>query len=56
MIVIFGENYFVFFDVIVLFDGGDLVVWDNVDNWKVEDGVMVVGCGDICFKEVFGDC
>ena len=34
-------------DAIVLFDGHDLSAWEPAENWKVEDGAMVVGQGDI---------
>ena len=43
-------------DAIVLFDGHDLSAWDGGENWKVEDGAMVVGKGDIRSKQSFGDC
>lgn len=43
-------------DAIVLFDGKDLSAWDNGEKWKVEDGVAIVGDGDITTKESFGDC
>ena len=43
-------------DAVVLFDGKDLSAWNNADNWKVEDGAMVSGRGDVSSKETFGDC
>jgi len=43
-------------DAVVLFDGTDLSAWDNADNWKVEDGAMVSGKGDVRTKAAFGDC
>lgn len=43
-------------DAVVLFDGSDLSAWENADNWKIEDGVMVTGKGDIRSKQAFGDC
>ena len=43
-------------DAVVLFDGGDLNAWENADRWKIEDGAMVTGRGDIHTKESFGDC
>ena len=43
-------------DAVVLFDGTDLSAWDNGDNWKIEDGDMVCGSGDVRTKETFGDC
>lgn len=43
-------------DAIVLFDGSDLSAWNNAQNWKVEDGVMIAGRGNITTKQDFGDC
>jgi hypothetical protein len=43
-------------DAIILFDGKDLSKWKNGENWKVEDGVAIVGKGDISTKQSFGDC
>jgi hypothetical protein len=43
-------------DAIALFDGKDLSAWENGENWKVEDGVAIVGRGDITSKQSFGDC
>jgi hypothetical protein len=43
-------------DATVLFDGKDLSAWENGENWKVEDGVAIVGKGYITTKEIFGDC
>jgi hypothetical protein len=43
-------------DAIILFDGKDLSKWVNGDKWKVEDGVAIVGGGDITSKQSFGDC
>ncbi len=43
-------------DAIVLFDGTDFSAWNGADNWKIEDGAMVAGRGDIRTKESFGDC
>jgi hypothetical protein len=37
-------------------DGKDLSQWENADHWKVENGVMVIGRGEIHSKEKFGDC
>jgi lysophospholipase L1-like esterase len=42
-------------DAIVLL-GKDLSAWDNVDGWKVEDGVSTVGKGQITTRQGFGDC
>src|SRR3954467_15988712 len=45
-------------DAIVLFDGKDLSAWENGQNWKVQDGVAIIGIGkgDIRTKQSFGDC
>ena len=43
-------------DAVVLFDGKDLSQWDNADNWKIEEGAMVSGKGDVRTKKAFGDC
>lgn len=43
-------------DAVVLFDGTDLSKWDNAQHWRVEDGAMVSGRGDVVSKEEFGDC
>jgi Domain of Unknown Function (DUF1080) len=43
-------------DAVVLFNGSDLSAWDGADNWKVEEGAMVSGKGDVRTKESFGDC
>lgn len=43
-------------DAIVLFDGTDLSAWDGAERWRVEDGAMVVGGGDVRSKQSFGDC
>jgi hypothetical protein len=43
-------------DAVVLFDGTDLSAWEGADKWKIEDGSMVVGGGNIKSKEKFGDC
>jgi hypothetical protein len=43
-------------DAVVLFDGKDLSAWENGDNWKVKEGVAIVGGGDITSKQSFGDC
>ena len=46
-------------DAIVLFDGTDLSKWRDKDGkdapWKVEDGAMVGGKGDIFTRQEFGD-
>lgn len=41
-------------DAIVLFDGKDLSEWRG-GEWKVEDGVLTVGRGDLVTKRSFGD-
>lgn len=43
-------------DAIVLFDGKDVSHWKGAEKWKVEDGVLVVGAGQITSREEFGDC
>lgn len=43
-------------DAVVLFDGTDLSAWENAENWKIEEGALVAGGGDIRTKESFGDC
>jgi hypothetical protein len=43
-------------DAVVLFSGKGLEAWENADNWKVVDGAMVSGRGDVRTKESFGDC
>ncbi|MCA9066103.1 MAG: DUF1080 domain-containing protein [Planctomycetaceae bacterium] len=43
-------------DAVVLFDGTDLSAWENGEKWKIEDGAMVIGKGDVRTKESFGDC
>jgi hypothetical protein len=43
-------------DATVLFDGSDLSDWENGENWKVENGVAIVGRGDITTKQAFSDC
>jgi len=44
---------------IVLFDGTNMDNWVTRDgktpDWKVEDGIMTVGHGDIISKETYGD-
>jgi hypothetical protein len=42
-------------DAIVLFDGENLSAWDGGENWTVDDGVAIVGRGDIRTKQSFGD-
>ena len=41
-------------DAIVLFNGTDLSEWEG-GQWKVEDGVVYSGGGDIRTKQSFGD-
>lgn len=43
-------------DAVVLFDGKDLSAWDGAANWKVEDGAMIAGKGNVRTQEAFGDC
>ena len=51
-----GDNGGAPSDAVVLFDGTDLSAWENADNWKIEDGAMVSGKGDVRSKDSFGDC
>ena len=43
-------------DAVTLFDGADMAAWHNGENWKVADGVVTVGKGQIVSKQGFGDC
>ncbi len=43
-------------DAVVLFDGKDLSAWENASRWRVEDGAMICGKGNIRTKQAFGDC
>jgi hypothetical protein len=44
-------------DAIVLIDGKDMSKWTGpADKWKVQDGVVIAGGGDIQTKQSFGDC
>ncbi|NWG12013.1 MAG: DUF1080 domain-containing protein [Acidobacteria bacterium] len=45
-------------DAIVLFDGRDLLEWENGENWPVRNGVATVGVGKggITTRRAFGDC
>jgi len=43
-------------DAVVLFDGTDFSQWRGADQWKIEDGVAVVGKGQITTTKEFGDC
>lgn len=43
-------------DAVVLFDGKDLSAFKNAQDWKVEDGAMVVGSGAVTTEQEFGDC
>jgi len=51
-----GENGGPPSDAVVLFDGKDFSAWNGAENWKVENGAMVCGKGDIRTKQGFGDC
>lgn len=42
-------------DAIVLFDGKDLSKWKE-SGWKVENGYVEIGKGNLVTKEEFGDC
>lgn len=43
-------------DAVVLFNGEDLSGWENAENWKIVDGAMVSGKGNVVSKASFGDC
>jgi hypothetical protein len=43
-------------DAVVLFDGKDFSAWEGADHWKIEEGAMVAGKGNIRTKDGFGDC
>lgn len=43
-------------DAIILFDGKDLSRWKGAEKWKVEDGIMIEGKGDVTSVDEFGDC
>lgn len=43
-------------DAVVLFSGDNLDAWEGGDRWKVIDGNMVVGQGQVRTKQEFGDC
>ena len=43
-------------DAIVLFDGEDKSAWEGAENWKVEEGALIAGRGNIRSKQKFGDC
>ncbi len=43
-------------DAVVLFDGKDLSAWKGGEVWKVDNGVAVVGPGNITTKQSFADC
>lgn len=43
-------------DALVLFDGTSKSAFDNADNWKVKDGVLIAGRGALVTREKFGDC
>ena len=42
-------------DAIILFDGSDKSAWEGADDWKIENGALVVGHGGIKTKQAFGD-
>ncbi|MCL5270996.1 MAG: DUF1080 domain-containing protein [bacterium] len=43
-------------DAIVLFDGKDMARWTPAPDWKIEDGCLIAGTGNLTTKESFGDC
>lgn len=42
-------------DAVVLFDGTSLAAWKD-SNWKLEDGLLIAGKGDIETAQAFGNC
>ena len=42
-------------DAIILFDGNDLKLWENGENWKLEDGYAIAQKSGISTKQSFGD-
>lgn len=51
-----GENGSPPSDAVVLFDGKDLSAWTGAENWKVDNGTMLSGKGNVHTKDSFGDC
>jgi hypothetical protein len=51
-----GENGGPPSDAVVLFNGKDLSGWEGADKWRVEDGILISGKGNIRTKAAFGDC
>lgn len=43
-------------DALVLFDGKDMAQWKPMPEWKLENGLLVAGTGNLATKEEFGDC
>lgn len=43
-------------DAVALFDGGDMSAWQDGGNWRIADGIVTVGDGQIVSKQAFGDC
>jgi hypothetical protein len=41
-------------DAVVLFDGSDLTKWQDAKGWKVENGSIVAGDGNLATKDQFG--
>ena len=50
-----GENGGPPSDAVVLFDGKDFSAWNGAEKWKIENGAMICGKGDIRTKQGFGD-
>ncbi len=42
-------------DAEVLFDGKDMSAW-NASDWKLSEGVMTAGSGDLTSQKSYGDC
>ncbi|WP_373649924.1 DUF1080 domain-containing protein [Schlesneria sp. DSM 10557] len=55
-VVVPGENGGAPSDAVILFNGKDLSAWQGAENWKIDNGAMVSGKGDVRTKESFGDC
>lgn len=43
-------------DAVVLFDGRDMRSWQPKEDWRVEDGQLVAGTGEMFTRMAFGDC
>ena len=43
-------------DAIVLFDGSDMAQWKTKKAWRVDDGLLISGEGEMFSKPAFGNC